>query len=220
MSPIRHEGEQRVWIDSWGSHVDRMIREAQARGDFENLPGAGKPLRLEDNVFAGDMQAAYTVARNANAAPLWVQLDGEIGQDTAALVAMLERTAQFLEAQASQVRQAGAASPNEPGKPSEPSQPAEAQRRRWRWWPFGRARQSSGQASASVLVPGRYRTLASVEAERERARRLYLARAADLDKKIDEYNSARPRNLTWLEKTRLLPAVAARQFDERIPRIQ
>jgi hypothetical protein len=26
------------------SHIDRQIREAQERGEFDNLPGAGKPL--------------------------------------------------------------------------------------------------------------------------------------------------------------------------------
>jgi hypothetical protein len=26
------------------AHIDRMIREAQKRGDFDDLPGAGKPL--------------------------------------------------------------------------------------------------------------------------------------------------------------------------------
>lgn len=28
------------------SHVDRLIREATERGEFDNLPGAGKPLDL------------------------------------------------------------------------------------------------------------------------------------------------------------------------------
>jgi hypothetical protein len=32
----------------WESPVDRAIREAQERGDFDNLPGAGKPLDLGD----------------------------------------------------------------------------------------------------------------------------------------------------------------------------
>ncbi len=32
----------------WESPVDRQIREAQERGDFDDLPGAGKPLDLSD----------------------------------------------------------------------------------------------------------------------------------------------------------------------------
>lgn len=33
---------------SYESPVDKAIREAQERGDFDNLPGAGKPLDLRD----------------------------------------------------------------------------------------------------------------------------------------------------------------------------
>jgi hypothetical protein len=32
----------------WESPVERQIREALQRGDFDNLPGAGKPLDLSD----------------------------------------------------------------------------------------------------------------------------------------------------------------------------
>ncbi|MDQ3707949.1 MAG: DUF1992 domain-containing protein [Actinomycetota bacterium] len=38
MSPRKPAGE------SYESFVDRQIREAQERGEFDNLPGAGKPL--------------------------------------------------------------------------------------------------------------------------------------------------------------------------------
>jgi hypothetical protein len=43
-------GQQRRH-DGYESPVDRAIREAQERGEFDNLPGAGKPLDLRD---AGD----------------------------------------------------------------------------------------------------------------------------------------------------------------------
>ena len=29
--------------------MEKQIREAQERGDFDNLPGAGKPLDLSDS---------------------------------------------------------------------------------------------------------------------------------------------------------------------------
>jgi len=32
-------------VERYESWVDRQIREATERGDFDNLPGAGKPLR-------------------------------------------------------------------------------------------------------------------------------------------------------------------------------
>lgn len=35
-------------MERWESSVDRAIREATERGEFDNLPGAGKPLRHID----------------------------------------------------------------------------------------------------------------------------------------------------------------------------
>ena len=161
MPAIRKDGEKREVVWNWGSHVDQMIREAQAKGAFDNLPGTGKPLKLDDDVFAGEMASAYRIAKNANASPLWVQLDKEIGDEREALGAMLERSARYL---------------------------------------------------ADLRGPAETR-----EAARSQARAVYLQKAADLHKKIVEFNTIRPRQLTWLEKPGLLQAVAARRFDERIP---
>jgi hypothetical protein len=33
-------------VPKWENWVDRQIREAAERGEFDNLPGAGKPLKL------------------------------------------------------------------------------------------------------------------------------------------------------------------------------
>jgi hypothetical protein len=34
-----------IWVTSWyESRIDRLIREAQERGEFDDLPGSGKPL--------------------------------------------------------------------------------------------------------------------------------------------------------------------------------
>ena len=35
----------------WQSWADRQIREAQARGDFDNLPGKGKPIAGLDEPY-------------------------------------------------------------------------------------------------------------------------------------------------------------------------
>src|SRR5436305_7968159 len=138
--PTYHEGEKKIHIDSWGSHVDRMIREAQARGDFDNVPGMGQPLKLEDdNPFNPEWSAAFRVAKNAGAAPLWVQLDKEIGADVEALQALLERTALHLAAEAARLRSRN-------GAPDAP--PAALPWRRW--WPF----RSGGVLPAASAAPG------------------------------------------------------------------
>jgi len=67
--------------------VEEIIREAVARGDFDNLPGKGKPLNL-DEYFAApeEMRATYQMLKDAGFLPEEVQLLKEI----AALKARLE----------------------------------------------------------------------------------------------------------------------------------
>jgi hypothetical protein len=222
--PIHHDGDRKTFVGDWGSHVDAMIREAQARGDFDNLPGAGKPIPLEENVFAGPMETAFRLAKNAGAAPLWVELDKEIAADTAALRAMLGRTAAYLQQHASALaRRAGTevrecdAVTLEPDR-DPPPVPAAASRRKWRsLWSWLRIARSPAGASMVVSSGDGLRSRIEVEAERQRARGLYLRKAAELDEKIQEFNAQRPRNLSWLEKVRFLPHAAAREFDAQCP---
>ena len=53
-----------------GAIAERRIREAQERGDFDDLPGAGRPLQLDDmSHVPQELRMAYTVLRNANCLP-------------------------------------------------------------------------------------------------------------------------------------------------------
>jgi hypothetical protein len=56
-----------------------MIRDAMARGEFDNLPGHGKPLNL-DSYFSApeDLRMAWSVLRNAGYLPEEVQLMKDI----------------------------------------------------------------------------------------------------------------------------------------------
>ncbi len=59
--------------------AEERIREAMARGEFENLPGAGKPLRLEDDAMVPeDLRVAYKILRNAGCIPPELELRKEI----------------------------------------------------------------------------------------------------------------------------------------------
>jgi ABC-type amino acid transport substrate-binding protein len=66
-----------------------MIQEAMRRGDFEGLPGKGKPLEL-DAYFETpeDVRMAHSVLKNAGLAPLEIDLL----QDITALREKLDRT--------------------------------------------------------------------------------------------------------------------------------
>jgi DnaJ homolog subfamily C member 28 len=59
-------------------YIDEQIHEAQARGDFDNLPGAGKPLNLDENPFLGDKALAYSLLKQNGYAPPEVELAKEI----------------------------------------------------------------------------------------------------------------------------------------------
>jgi DnaJ family protein C protein 28 len=62
----------------WESWIDQQIREAQERGEFDNLPGRGKPLDLTSNPYAQDQEMAFKVLKDAGYAPEWIELDKAI----------------------------------------------------------------------------------------------------------------------------------------------
>jgi DnaJ family protein C protein 28 len=78
--PRRKPGE------SWQGFVERQIQEAQARGEFDNLPGHGKPLPLEAlNPYEGPNALAHKILRDHGFAPEWIELDKEIRRELKAV---------------------------------------------------------------------------------------------------------------------------------------
>jgi hypothetical protein len=50
--------------------VEQRIKEAMDKGEFDNLPGKGKPLLLEDDSHVPeDLRLAYKLLRNADCLP-------------------------------------------------------------------------------------------------------------------------------------------------------
>jgi membrane peptidoglycan carboxypeptidase len=64
---------------SFDKLVEEKIREAMANGEFDNLPGKGKPLDL-DAYFAApeDMRVAYSMLKNAGFVPEETELLKEV----------------------------------------------------------------------------------------------------------------------------------------------
>ncbi|WP_319404802.1 DnaJ family domain-containing protein [uncultured Desulfosarcina sp.] len=59
--------------------IESRIKKAQQEGAFENLPGTGQPLPLEDDRhIPEDLRMAYKVLKNADCLPPEVQLRKEI----------------------------------------------------------------------------------------------------------------------------------------------
>jgi DnaJ homologue, subfamily C, member 28, conserved domain len=50
--------------------VEQRIKEAVEKGEFDNLPGKGKPIPLEDDSYVPeDLRLAYKLLKNADCLP-------------------------------------------------------------------------------------------------------------------------------------------------------
>lgn len=59
--------------------AERHIQQALEAGDFDHLPGQGKPLELDDDsMVPAHLRAGYRLLKNANCLPPELQLRREI----------------------------------------------------------------------------------------------------------------------------------------------
>jgi DnaJ family protein C protein 28 len=78
-------------LPNWESRIDQQIREAQERGEFDDLPGSGQPLDLTPNPYAQDRELAFKVLKDAGYAPEWIELDKAIREKLASARTALAR---------------------------------------------------------------------------------------------------------------------------------
>ena len=90
-------------IRQWESSIDRQIREAQERGDFDDLPGRGKPLHIES--WDDDWALAYHVLKQAGETLPWIALGKEIEVAQDRLRAMLRDAHKILYAERERARE-------------------------------------------------------------------------------------------------------------------
>jgi DnaJ family protein C protein 28 len=91
--------EQKRPPQRWRDVIEDQIRAAQERGDFDNLPGAGKPLRIDDNPYAGDRALAFHLLQQNDLLPQELDLGQQVDADLAraeALLAELRREREWL----------------------------------------------------------------------------------------------------------------------------
>jgi hypothetical protein len=61
--------------------AERKIEEAIARGEFDHLPGAARPLELDDDpLVPEDLRVAYRILKNAGYVPPEVQTLNQIAE--------------------------------------------------------------------------------------------------------------------------------------------
>jgi hypothetical protein len=209
MCPIRHEDDfRRVEIDDWDSWIEEQIQESQERGEFDDLPHAGKPIHIYRTDVNPDYDLAFSRMKNAGVLPAWMELDRDVSRLTRELAHFLDRSATWLLAERDAYRDSLA--------DRRPEQREEAMRHRW-WQLWARLRdwmRVEPEPPAARRVPA---SLGEVLRTRDHIRAQYLERAATLDRKIEEYHNALPRGLSHLQRLRMLPSRAERLFDERIP---
>ncbi len=182
-------------LDRWKTVVDQAIAEAQERGEFDDLPGAEKPLQLEENPFAADAALGFRVLKNAGMAPPWIEADREMSAGSRELDELLDRAKRQLLRRHEQ-------------EPSANDTRSAAPSRRCRLLPWRSA--ATAPVASRIAAP-------DLEPLRQRWRRAYLDQAARLDERIGRYNLLLPANLRWLERPRLTPKRAGNAFDAACP---
>lgn len=203
--PLRREGDRIEKIDDFDAWIQDTLTEAIERGEFDNLPQAGKPIKIERNPYQPELDMAFSRMKNAGTAPAWIELDREIHTMQATLDQWLQATAGRLAAEAARIQQLA----NGPIATTPP------EHRPWhqRWWPF-RLFADIDDDTADVdpdIAWQRWRY------ERKVVREQYLDRAGKLDDKIELFNNSVPRDLWHLEKLRLLPEKAEAKFETACP---
>jgi hypothetical protein len=62
--------------------ADEALREAMQRGDFDNLPGRGKPLKLDDDPYAPpEMRLANQLLKDNDFVPDWIAESRALDRD-------------------------------------------------------------------------------------------------------------------------------------------
>lgn len=73
--------------------VEALIQEAMERGEFDNLPGKGQPIDLDEYFeMPADVRVAYSVLKGAGMTPREVDLLKEITELRQVQAAILDET--------------------------------------------------------------------------------------------------------------------------------
>ncbi|WP_234447128.1 DUF1992 domain-containing protein [Virgibacillus salexigens] len=70
-----YEGNERI---KYADPIGEMIKKAENDGQFDNLPGKGKPLYLGKNYLNPDEKQLYKTMKDNHVLPKWVELANEI----------------------------------------------------------------------------------------------------------------------------------------------
>ena len=210
MSPIRREDDfRRVEIEDWDSWIEEQIQESQERGEFDNLPDAGKPIEIYQTQLNPEYDLAFSRLKNAGVMPGWMELDREVNLLSKELDAFLDRSMTWIHGERNAIIQARRSAALE-------DPPSAVPGRRW-WQIWSRLRDWLQFEPISAAETREVRTTGDLLRHRDHIRAQYLERASVLDKKIEIYHNSLPQALSHLQRLRMLPERAAKRFDSRLP---
>lgn len=68
-------------LPAYETLIEQRIREAAARGEFDDLPGMGQPMQLDDDLLVPEeVRVAHRILKNAGYVPPEAQQISEINQ--------------------------------------------------------------------------------------------------------------------------------------------
>jgi len=89
----------------WEGVVDKQIRDAIERGEFDHLPGHGRPIDLGENPFVPrDWRLAYKLMQDAGVSPEWIEQDKEIRREVSNLGEWIQSSARSVREQAAKAK--------------------------------------------------------------------------------------------------------------------
>lgn len=78
--------------------VEKKIREAIEKGEFDNLPGSGRPIDLSENPFEDpDLRTVHKLLRDAGFAPAWIEERKDIEAELEKARTLLSRARKLFE---------------------------------------------------------------------------------------------------------------------------
>lgn len=118
----------------WESLIDEKIREAMEQGEFDDLPGKGKPIDTSQNPFEDpEMRLAHRMLRNAGFAPSWIEERKDIDSELEIALHQLSRVWMILQNARGTDNESGARARWEKALTSFRGQAAELNRRIVAW---------------------------------------------------------------------------------------
>lgn len=77
-------------MEQWQSLIDEQIRKVIGDGNSAHLPGAGKPLALDDDkTTPPDLRLAYKILRDNDITPDWIALGRDLEVERERIIAHL-----------------------------------------------------------------------------------------------------------------------------------